>query len=84
MPCHVLCPECGEGLNELYDFIDLVKRGYYKKLRDDKNIKIHPTKLQLTPNINKPIDFILDQVGLTNICCRAHILGVTSFDEVYN
>jgi DNA-directed RNA polymerase subunit N (RpoN/RPB10) len=83
MPCHVLCPECGEGLNEVYEFIDLVKQGYYKKLLDESKVKIHPTKLQLTPDITKPIGFILDLVNLTNICCRSHILGVTNFDLAY-
>lgn len=83
MPCHILCPECGEGF-EMYKFINMVKQGYYKKLKDDKNIKTHPTKLQLTSNITKPIGFIFDSVQLKNICCRSHMLGVTNFDTVYN
>jgi hypothetical protein len=40
-------------------------------------------KLEICPNLTKPIGFILDAAGLNLICCRMHILGVTNFDSIY-
>jgi DNA-directed RNA polymerase subunit N (RpoN/RPB10) len=82
MPCHVLCPSCGGGLSEVYDFIDLAKQGYYKsesKIPD----AFKSDKLELCPNIALPIGFILDAAGVKLLCCRMHVLGVTNFDKVY-
>ena len=83
MPCHVLCPGCGNGLGEVYDFIDIAKQGYYKALENKQLENIKTDKLELCPNIAMPIGFILDAAGLNLICCRMHILGVTNFDKVY-
>lgn len=83
MPCHILCPECGNALSEVYDFILLAKQGYYKAEGEKITKQARPDKLELYPNISKPIGFILDAAGLDLICCRMHILGVTRFDQVY-
>ena len=77
----ILCPECSENIGEVAEFIDLVKQGFYKDI--DKKENIEPEKLVICPNISKPIGFILDAVGLKNICCRMHILGATNFDKIY-
>lgn len=82
MPCHILCPSCGNGLSEVYDFIKLAKQGYYKSLGKEISV-VNVDKLQLCPNISKPIGFILDAAGLNLLCCRMHILGVTNFDKIY-
>ena len=79
MPCHILCPSCGNGLSEVYDFIQIAKQGYYKSEYDNINVN----KLEISPNLTKPIGFILDAAGLNLICCRMHILGVTNFDTIY-
>ena len=83
MPCHVLCPSCGNGLSEVYDFIDLARQGYYKSLGNKIPYDIKSDKLELCPNLSKPIGFILDAAGLNLLCCRMHIMGVTNFDKVY-
>ena len=83
MVCHILCPECGECLGELYEFINLVRQGYYKSIAPKSDKDILPEKLELCPNISTPIGFILDAVDLTNLCCRMHMLGVTYFDKIY-
>jgi DNA-directed RNA polymerase subunit N (RpoN/RPB10) len=83
MPCHVLCPSCGGGLAEVYDFIDLAKQGYYKSLSTKESDSIKTDKLELCPDVALPIGFILDAAGLNLLCCRMHILGVTNFDKVY-
>ena len=82
MSCPILCPSCGNGLSEVYEFIMLAKKGYYKSLSKNQS-KIHIDKVELCPNINKPIGFILDAAGLNLICCRMHMLGVTNFDKIY-
>jgi hypothetical protein len=81
MPCHVLCPSCGNGLGEVYDFVNLAKQGYYKSLGNKINVSVD--KLNICPDITLPIGFILDAAGLNLICCRMHMLGVTNFDKVY-
>jgi len=82
MPCHILCPSCGNGLSEVYDFIDIAKKGYYKSLGINLT-NVNVNKLEICPNLTKPIGFILDAAGLNLMCCRMHILGVTNFDSIY-
>lgn len=83
MPGFILCPECSENIGEVCEFIHLAKQGYYQTNMKKIFTEIKPEKLELCPDISKPIGFIMDAVGLTNICCRMHILGMTNFDKVY-
>lgn len=83
MGSFILCPECQFNLGEVSEFIELAKQGYYKSELKKKLAEINPEKLELCPNVSKPIGFIMDAVGVTNICCRMHILGMTKFDHVY-
>ena len=82
MSCHILCPSCGGSLAEVYDFIDLARQGYYKS-KTEVPKAFNPEKSELCPNIALPIGFILDAAGVTLMCCRMHILGVTNFDKIY-
>jgi DNA-directed RNA polymerase subunit N (RpoN/RPB10) len=83
MSSFILCPECGENLGEVYEFINVAKQGFYKS--DIPNIlkKENPEKIEITSNVTKPIGFIMDAVGITNICCRTHVLGVTNFNTIH-
>lgn len=83
MGSFILCPECAFNLGEVAEFIDLAKQGYYKSNLKKSLSNINPDKLELCSNISKPIGFIMDAVGVTNICCRMHILGMTKFDHIY-
>lgn len=83
MSSFILCPECSSCIGEVIEFINLTKQGYYKTTMKKSFSEIKPEKLELCPNISKPIGFIMDSVGMTNICCRMHILGLTNFDKVY-
>ena len=82
MSGHILCPSCGNNISEVYDFIMIAKKGYYKTLSSEFN-KTSADRLELCPNITKPIGFILDAAGLDLICCRMHMLGNTNFDKIY-
>ena len=77
----ILCYECAENLGEVSDIISLATRGYYKNLLLNNSIK--PEKLELCPNISKPIGFILDAFGLPNMCCRMHIIGMSDLHTIY-
>jgi hypothetical protein len=79
----ILCPECSFCLGEVYEFIDLAKQGYYKSTMKKTLENVRPETLELCPNISKPIGFMMDIMGVTNICCRMHLLGVTNFDKIY-
>ena len=83
MPCHVLCPGCGGELGAVYKFIKYAREGYYKSLKEEIPSAIKPDKIELCPNIAKPIGFIFDAAGLTKICCRMHMLGETNFDKIF-
>jgi hypothetical protein len=83
MGSFILCPECSFNLGEIVEFVDLAKQGYYKSNLKKSISEINPEVLELCPNVSKPIGFIMDAVGATNICCRMHILGVTKFDHIY-
>jgi DNA-directed RNA polymerase subunit N (RpoN/RPB10) len=79
MVCHILCPECGKSLGEVYPlFIKLRELFFGKKY---KNMKIHPHKLSLVPTEN--VGFILNSLQVNNFCCRTHILGTMDFDDIY-
>lgn len=80
----ILCPECSFCLGEIYEFVNLAKQGYYKKTLEKTLEKTNVNKLEICPNVSKPIGFILDAVGVTNLCCRMHILGITNFNTIYN
>jgi len=83
MSCFILCPSCGNGLSEVYEFVKLAKQGYYKSLGNKIPENIDFDKMELCPNITQPIGFILDAAGLKLLCCRMHVLSVTNFDRVY-
>ena len=82
MSCHILCPSCGNGLSEAYSFINVAKQGYYQT-QDTTLSSVNVKKLEICNNLTKPIGFILDAAGLSLMCCRMHILGVTKFDTIY-
>ncbi len=74
----ILCPECGECIGEVVDFIQLCQKYFYKNILEKENKKnINIDKINLNNEILPPIGFILDAVELYNICCRSHILGIT-------
>ena len=81
MSGYLLCPSCGNCLGEHYEFINAVKTGYYKSIKVAEKIDIG--KIDICPDIAKPIGFILDAVGLDLICCRTHVLGATNFNKIY-
>jgi DNA-directed RNA polymerase subunit N (RpoN/RPB10) len=85
MPCFILCPDCGENLGEIYDFIDLARQGYIKKVvfQSEKYKEFSPDKMVLNPNVIPPIGAILDAAELNNVCCRIHILGYSDFHMNY-
>ena len=79
----ILCPECSCNLGEVTEFVILAKQGYYKSTMKKTFSEFKADKLELCPNVAKPIGFIMDAVGITNMCCRMHMLGITKFDKVY-
>lgn len=83
MVCHILCPECGEDLNEVCSFIDIVKKYHIKDEMDKSKKNISIDMLDLNPNLISGIGYIFEAVNLNNQCCRVHIMGKTDFDSVY-
>lgn len=80
MVVYILCPECSEDLAEIYPFYDCVKNRFCEKILSDKNIDFD--KVDFKSDILVKFEFILDAVNITNMCCRSHIIGATSFDSI--
>jgi DNA-directed RNA polymerase subunit N (RpoN/RPB10) len=78
MTIHILCPECGEGLAEIYPFYAAVKDKYLASLLSKNPIDVD--KIDLKPDILTGTDFILDALDIRNMCCRTHTLTNADFD----
>ncbi len=79
MVCHILCPECGEDLAEIYPAYEATKNKYFENImKEHGNIDID--KIDFKADILPALDFIFKALRINNHCCRIHILGVTDFD----
>lgn len=83
MVCHILCPECSNDLSEMFPFYESVKSQYAKELIKSNKYPISIEKIDLKSDIITNFGFILNAAGLTNECCRIHIIGHTDFDSIY-
>ena len=76
---HILCPDCGEDLADIYPAFNVVKNAKFENfLKKNGNIDI--TMVDLKTDILPSISFILEALHINNQCCRVHILGTTDFD----
>ncbi len=78
MPVHILCPECGEDLGEIYLAYEAVKNAYFDKELSKHNVSVDI--VNLVSNILPNLTFIFDALHINNQCCRIHIIGTTDFD----
>jgi DNA-directed RNA polymerase subunit N (RpoN/RPB10) len=71
----IRCFTCGKVLADKYE--------YYKKRISDKEKAQKEAKTQ-EPQENKEIKTgdILDELGLTRMCCRRHMLGQVDLIEI--
>lgn len=77
----ILCPDCGENLGEVHDFVNMARQGFIKKvISESAEFKeFSPDKMVLNSKVVPPIKEILDAAELFNDCCRSHILGHADF-----
>lgn len=83
MVVFILCPECSEDLAIIYPFYNMVKSKYCKNLINLEKINIDIDKIDFKNDILVKFEFILEALHITNMCCRAHILGNTEFDSLH-
>ncbi len=79
MSIHMLCPECGEDLAEIFPAYEKIKDAYFEKMMK-KYGDIDLDKISLKDDILPGIDFILKALYINNHCCVIHILGSTDYD----
>ena len=81
MSAFILCPDCGENIGEVREFVSLARQGLIKKvISESEEFKaFSPDKMALNSKVIPPIKDILDAAQLTNNCCRSHILGQADF-----
>lgn len=82
MSTYILCPECGEDLGVLAPAFNALQ-AKHNDLCLTKNAQIDPSYVELKPEVIKPIDYILDMLGLENECCRMRVLCHVDFDNIY-
>ncbi len=77
MICHILCPECGEDLAEVYPAYRAIKDAHFKKIIDDPKVgDIYDLEtIELKSNVLTEISFIMEALRIVNSCCRVHIMG---------
>ena len=79
MATPTLCYECGEYLGSVFEFINAAKQGYYKELTDNTYIDVD--KIEISGNVAKSIDFILDAAQINKICCRKMFISYVDFTQ---
>lgn len=74
----VRCYSCGNVISSKYDYY--IKR--VAELKKKENLPLEDTVLNvMTPNLEKTIEGrVMDEVGLTHICCRKIFLGHIDFN----
>jgi DNA-directed RNA polymerase subunit N (RpoN/RPB10) len=82
MSTYILCPHCSNDLGSIFPAFQLLQIAHNKKYFELKK-NIHPTKVDLKPNIIKNIDYILNSLDIYNMCCRMHIMCYVDFDNIY-
>jgi DNA-directed RNA polymerase subunit N (RpoN/RPB10) len=83
MVVHILCPECGEDIADIFPFWNLVKNSYCKQTLKEYKYVIDVENADLKDDILLEFAFILEALRINNECCRAHIIGNTDFDSLY-
>lgn len=78
MTCFILCPECGECLGEVFQFYNVVKSNYTKKM-----VHFDASKADIKSDFSLKFDFIMNAIQIKKQCCRMHILGYVDFDDIY-
>ena len=82
MTIPILCYECGNDLGEIFEFVNYARQGF--TMSEMKLNTVDIDKVELNPNIAKPIGFILDAVNIDKICCRTHLIGYVDCNKYFN
>lgn len=82
MLCHILCPECGEGLGEVFMFYDAVKKQHHQKIMENAPKKINIDKVDLKEDVLGNLDYIFKALQINLQCCRMHIMSVADIDLI--
>jgi DNA-directed RNA polymerase I, II, and III subunit RPABC5 len=74
----IRCYSCGNVISSKYD--TYLKR--VAELKKKENLPLEDTVLNvMTPNLEKTIEGrVMDELGLTSICCRKIFLGHVDFN----
>lgn len=78
-PTYQRCPECGYHIGAIFRAIDYCKIGYfYSLILKNSNAKSLKSQMSMINEMlgseTQPIGWILNAFGITQECCRSHII----------
>jgi hypothetical protein len=66
MVVFILCPECSEGLGEIYPFFEKVKESYIEHIMKTSGKKIDVDTIDLKANVLENFSFIFEALNIKN------------------
>lgn len=83
----VRCPECSQGIGEVYCLFVSARNGMVKKAIEKKTgskaTGYDMRRTELNTDYMGKLGDILDAIGLTNMCCRTHVMTLRKFNSPY-
>lgn len=83
MSTYILSPECGDDIGCLFKAFQLLQQKHNDKCFESQNGTLDPSCVELKPDVIKPIDYILNVLGLEKECCRMRMVCHVDFDNIY-
>lgn len=83
MATFIRCPECAKCIGKYYDFIQAAKNAYNEELIEERYKDYDPEKIVFNPSVTPSLKDIFDAIGITNRCCKMHLVTVERFDNLY-
>lgn len=79
----ITCYTCGTSLPQWQAFNTLRKDYYEKYLAKTKQESVTPNIVPFICGPEVELASVLDKLGITNDCCRAHIISWVLFEGLY-
>lgn len=73
MSAFIHCPTCGRNIGPYYEIYDKIKEALFLDVW--KKNEVHPQKTILVPGSTPETGEILDDLGITHVCCRTRFLA---------
>jgi DNA-directed RNA polymerase subunit N (RpoN/RPB10) len=83
MEPYVVCYTCGRSLGDLYKAYILAITNRRKEYMEKSGIKVQPSELVLSSELNIKSDDILNGLQLERMCCRRSMMTFVPFKNTF-